>query len=329
MGGDDEDRLFDVDGVAPRIARRPKRSRARDKTGTIEAREMGGWTLNKLEVLTAYFKMYRRVAGGGTYIDAFAGEGHATVRGKVINGSPLRAVEEGAFRQLHFFELNRGKHQRLGQAVAGLTESQQQRCHLWPKPADSNAAIPELLASGDVPVDKPCFAFLDPNSTELGWDLVTALAGYKSYEPPGPGERTPRHCKVELWVLLNTHQALLRLLPKNRAKYPTPPFAHKLDFVMGDRDAWLDLWTTPTASSSALADRYAERLHSVLGYRATHAQAVRDPETDAIVYFMIHASDHPNAETIMRSAKRSRMADEDPFPGWRGIGKPDAETTED
>ena len=46
-----------------------------------QARRFHGWTLDKLEVLRLYLKMYRRVAGSGAYLDAFAGEGRALIRG--------------------------------------------------------------------------------------------------------------------------------------------------------------------------------------------------------------------------------------------------------
>lgn len=40
-----------------------------------EVREFHGWTLDKLEVFENYLTLYRRVAGGGAFIDAFAGTG--------------------------------------------------------------------------------------------------------------------------------------------------------------------------------------------------------------------------------------------------------------
>lgn len=42
--------------------------RARDPV--TEFREFHGWTLDKLDVFDTYLKLYRRVAGGGAYIDA-------------------------------------------------------------------------------------------------------------------------------------------------------------------------------------------------------------------------------------------------------------------
>src|SRR5438552_4005580 len=61
-----------------------------------------GWTIDKLAVLRLYFKLYRRVAGGGTYLDAFAGDGHCRTRDPISGddrdgpGSALVALQSGA-----------------------------------------------------------------------------------------------------------------------------------------------------------------------------------------------------------------------------------------
>lgn len=74
------DRLFPVE----RVKRTRRQLRLRRSTdATIELREFGEWTLEKLKVLELYLKQYRRVAGNGTYIDGFAGQGSVAVAGQI------------------------------------------------------------------------------------------------------------------------------------------------------------------------------------------------------------------------------------------------------
>lgn len=280
--------------------------KARD-VGT-QTREFHAWTMRKLEVLTAYLKMYRRVAGGGTYIDAFAGSGQARIKGDLTAGSPLRALRSGAFRDLVLFEKDPKIHADLCALVGSLEERDRLKVRIWNPPADCNEAIIELLEAGGIDKDRPCFAFLDPNSTELEWATVERLARYKPYEAPPPGEQL-RRCKVELWILVNTHHALGRLMPSDRTSHRVPPHAHVLDSVMGGREAWWDLWLRSWGGPDLLASRYAERLQTELGYRWAHAQRVHDPDTNRVQYYMVHASDHPNAHTLMRSAKKEKFVD--------------------
>jgi len=309
VGGNDETRLFDLEEI-------PRQKKAKDvsvpRDVMTHTREFGTWTFSKLEVLSAYFRMYRRVAGGGTYIDAFAGSGYARIGDSEVMGSPLRAITSGAFRHVHLFESDQAKHKQLSTAIASLDRH---RCEvaLHP-PCDANQGIPALLDSGEVSLDRPCFAFLDPNSTQLDWATVESLANYKDYAPTKSGSSLGGsiNCKVELWVLVNTHQALNRLLPRDRAKYEVPTHATVLDRVMGDRDAWWDIWQ---GAPGNLATRYAERLRDVLGYGWSHPQLVNDPQSHRPQYHMVHASDHPNAHTLMRSAKKSRMQDQSSLPG--------------
>jgi three-Cys-motif partner protein len=222
----------------------------------------------------------------------------------------LRAIDSGAFRHLHLFEKGVREHRTLDAALRELPDSQQRRITLHPR-SDFNHDLPVLLESGVVPLDRPCFAFLDPNATELGWETVARLAGYKTLIA---GSDPLLQCKVELWVLVNTHQALWRLLPKDPTRYQVPPHPEILDWVMGGRDAWWDLWGAPHGGPSGLAIRYADRLRDVLGYRWAVPQLIKDPATGQPAYFMIHASDHPAAHTFMRSARRFKLRD-DHLPG--------------
>lgn len=159
-----------------------------------------------------------------------------------------------------------------------------------------------MLDAAVINSDKPCFAFLDPDSTQLAWETIEALAAYKTYTPNPVEPKKPKACKIELWILFNTHQAIYRLWADNREKYPETMGADALDHLMGGREAWWDLWESGQPSN-ALLRRYVERLKS-LGYQYVLPQPVRDPVDGRVHYYMIHVTDHPSALGLMRWAKK-------------------------
>src|ERR1700728_3451761 len=77
---------------------------SKSKRSIDEPRIFHGWTQHKLEILRIYLTLYRRVAGNGTYIDGFAGDGRIEVDGKERGGSASVALKSGAFKSFHLYE---------------------------------------------------------------------------------------------------------------------------------------------------------------------------------------------------------------------------------
>ena len=276
----------------------------RAKDLLTEFREFHGWTLDKLQVFQTYLRVYRKVAGSGTFIDAFAGTGQGTSNRNGVpfdsDGSSLIAATSRAFAHLYLVEKNSTHLQTLETAIQSLSTRQRSRIHILP--GDCNVVIPALLDSGNLDEQRPCFALLDQESTQLDWRTIEALAAWKTYVPPPPGEN-PKRCKVELWILFNSHQVINRLWPRDRIRYPESFSPQTLDRMLGGRDAWWDLWESQRPSS-ALICRFADRLRG-LGYQYVFPQTIIDPSSGRPQYQMFHATDHPSAVEIMRWAKRS------------------------
>ena len=270
----------------------------------VELREFHGWTLNKLEVFENYLKLYRRVAGGGAFIDAFAGTGRGTSikngRHESCEGSSLIAATSGAFSSLHLIEKDTPNIETLRSEIKSLSTRQSDKIHIHE--GDCNVVIPELLRSNQLDEIRPCFALLDQESTQLDWSTIKTLASWKIYEPPPTMTGRPKMCKVELWILFNSHQAINRLWPHDRHKYPESFSPQTLDRVFGGRDEWWDLWENHQPASALIA-RFADRLRG-LGYQYVLPQLIKDPTTGRPQYHMFHATDHPSAITLMRWAKR-------------------------
>ena len=312
---------LELDRLINEIDEAPAPPRANDVA--TEIREFHGWTLDKLEVFEKYLKLYRRVAGSGAFIDAFAGTGYgrAVSQGRSVrrDGSSLVAARSGAFATIDLIEKDGACRSTLLDAVAALPVEMRDRIRAHP--GDCNVVLPALLSEERFDVDRPCFVLLDQESTQLDWTTIEALAAWKTYEPPTTSKGRPKSCKVELWILFNSHQVINRLWPKDRDRYPDSFSPATLDRILGGRDAWWDLWETHQPSS-ALVQRFADRLRS-LGYVYAIPQVIKDPATGRAQYHMFHATDHPSAVSFMRWAKRVSSGYENrPFPGMDNAGQP-------
>lgn len=282
-----DDTLFPTDQFLEK--KFEKLSLNRPRASMDDAREFGGWAVDKLEILRLYLTMYRRVAGNGTYVDGFAGTGKIRSGGSDHPGSAALALASGAFKSLRYYE--RPKNARLLTKWLDDNAAPKKRSRAVVVAGDFNQKILLDLDSETIPLGRPCFAFLDPNSTQLNWATVEALAQYKSDCSP------PESCKVELWILFNTWQVLLRLMPTNGK----PPHAEGLNRWLGGEEGWRDLYEAGRGPTS-FATRYAQRLEDELGYGLARTLIIRDPKSGRPQYHMIHASDHPAAHKFMRWA---------------------------
>lgn len=280
---------------------------SRPRSSTDDAREFGGWAVDKLEILRIYLTMYRRVAGNGTYVDGFAGTGTIRSGGSDHLGSAALAINSGAFKSLRFYE--RPKNAKLLTKWLDDNASPNKRTRAVVTPGDFNRKILLDLENDTIPRDRPCFAFLDPNSTQLNWSTVEALARYKSDCTP------PESCKVELWILFNTWQALLRLMPTNGKQ----PSSDGLNRWLGGEEGWRDLYEGGRGPTS-FASRYAQRLQDELGYGLARTLIIRDPKNGRPQYHMIHASDHPAAHKFMRWAANKAHPDDSTAVSFPGMG---------
>lgn len=247
--------LTDAELDALRTGPSPNRPIREAKDHLVGVREYHGWTLNKLDVLRNCLKMYRQVAGGGTLIDAFAGTGNGVSflngQDRPSDGSSVIAATSEAFSSLHLIENDRRNVKALTAAIDALPARQSRTVTIHPK--DCNRRIPKLLEDPALDATRPCFALLDQDSTQLKWRTIEKLAKWKTYKPPTTLTGRPREYKVEMWILFNSHQAIYRLWPSDRTRYPESVSPATLDRVFGTREAWWDLWQSCKPASALLS----------------------------------------------------------------------------
>jgi three-Cys-motif partner protein len=238
------------------------------------------WTASKASIIKVYLELFVKVTFRGTYIDAFAGhqyEDHQAYWAAKLawqgNPGPKR-------RRIDRFEL----FEKSAKSVANLrsmikeTPADGRVCFIHP--GDCNIAVPKMLATR--PVTGPAFCLLDQRTTQCTWDLVRTVSQHKA-------EGT----KIELFYFLMASWKDRSL--KNRSE--------KRD---ADLQAWWgrgDFECLFEAKHMVMQERFVERFQNELGYRYVRSYPIADRhagcEGGAIHYYMIHASDHPEAPKFM------------------------------
>lgn len=150
---------------------------------------------------------------------------------------------------------------------------------------DCNNAIPKFLSEGSVREKKAVFCLLDQYTNECKWSTVQALAS----------QRRKRAMKFELFYFLP--EAWIQRSIKSTK---SPESCAKWQECWGDAD-WRQL--SQMLSHERIAASEA-RFRSQLGYHhvASYPFSKADGETKRDMFYMIHATDHPRAPALMRSA---------------------------
>ena len=266
----------------------------------LPVRAIGAWTLKKLAVLLLYFEPFTRAcgkAGGGHYIDGFAGPGMCEIREapgpiKLVWGSPLLALRtQPPFEQCVFVEQDAVAAEALSERIHGSVNRSAVRV------GDANDLVPAIVCN-EVPGWAPCLCFLDPEAAELNWSTVRQVA-----QTPG------RNRMPELLILFTLPMGPQRMLTTRGSMDPT--WEAVLDRYFPDggwRDVYRDRLADKIAASEA-RDQYL-RIYKgglkKLGYAddGIYSLPVRMPGQPGgrgrELYHLIFASDHPAGKRIMK-----------------------------
>lgn len=251
------------------------------------------WTEQKAKLISRYLKLFTLVTKHGTYIDGFAGrQSDRTNEGWAAE----LVLAQRPWRIRHFYLCDAGAEQ-----VAGLEKLKADQPPRDKKKdskrdievfhGDFNEVIRKILRERKL--DVASFCLLDQRTFECKWVTVEALARHRS-----TGN------KIELFYFLP-------IFWLNRAFVAT-----KTADGLADIEAWwgganwrplLDM----QHHQKALAFR--QRLLD-LGYKYVTPFPIVDSENgDRIMFYMILATDHPEAPKLMWRAYDQAVPD---VPGW-------------
>lgn len=258
------------------------------KEPTYRWKQAAIWTDDKALLIKRYLAYFVYVTHHGSYIDGFAGQQ------KIESKWAAQLVLENEPRWLrHFFlcELNPESFKKLkklcdDQPKVGKGKSKRT---IEPIEGDFNVRVLEILKSSFLTEKEATFCLLDQRTFECDWKTVVSLAGHKK-----SGN------KIELFYFLACAWFDRALSRKD---------AEKLNRWWGN-EGWRDL---KPLSSIERAQVICERFKQELGYKSAHPFAIfRKHNTGRVMYYMIHATDHPAAPKLMAQAYNGAISPEIP-----------------
>lgn len=247
------------------------------------------WTENKAKLIERYLYYFVLITKHGTYIDGFAGpqyteEEDSWAAKLVLESQPRR------LRHFHLYDIREEEFRRL----KALKDSQPppDRERKEPKreikvtKGDFNVLVADLLQSGSIGQKEATFCLLDQRTFECHWSTVRSLAKYKA----------SGH-KIELFYFL-PNSWLDRALAALRNTQ-----------ILKDwwgRDDWQEIRQT---GSFERVELFTKRFKKELGYRSVKPWPIfeRQDGGGALMYHMIHATDHPAAPSLMSRAYRKAV----------------------
>jgi three-Cys-motif partner protein len=261
-----------------------------EKDGTFKFIEAKLWTENKALLIARYLRYFVFITKHGTYLDAFAGpqqpdHPHSWAAKLVLESEPKW------FRKFVFFELNKTKGTYLESLISTQPVVKPKRTVVF-YPGDMNENIPRYLADHPIKPSEATFCLLDQHTFECDWATVETLARHK-----GDGN------KIELFYFLA--QGWI-----DRAVSGLKDPDEKLRRWWGNDD-WNVLLKTHGCERGRLL---ANRFKNEFGYRYAYGFPIyeRDDKGGKIMFWMVHASDHPEAPKLMMRAYCNAIAPLEP-----------------
>lgn len=242
------------------------------------------WTENKAKLIERYLYYFVLITKHGTYIDGFAGpqyedKANSWAAKLVLESEPRR------LRHFHLYDVNKNQFRQLeilrDSQPPPNKEQNEPRRTIHVTRGDFNILVTNLLKSASIRRKEATFCLLDQRTFECHWSTVRALAEYK----------TSGH-KIELFYFL-PNSWLDRSLAATRN-------TNTLRDWWG-REDWQELLQMKSAQR---VEHFRKRFKEELGYRSVKPWPIfeRQDGGGALMYYMIHATDHPEAPRLMYRA---------------------------
>jgi three-Cys-motif partner protein len=251
------------------------------------------WTENKAQFIMRYLRYFVFITRHGTYIDGFAGpqEEHESDcwAAKLVLKSEPRWL-----RHFHLCDEKLSQAKLLEQLKAAQPqldprgEKLNRDIHVYH--GDFNSEVDRILAASEITEREATFCLLDQRTFECEWETVKKIAAFKS-----SGN------KIEIFYFL-ANSWLDRALGAQED-------LEKLARWWG-REDWTELKRMPREERR---DALVDRMKRELNYRSVKAWPIFQRQDGGIVmYYMIHATDHPEGPALMSRAYRSTVLPEEP-----------------
>ncbi len=243
------------------------------------------WTENKAKLIERYLLYFVFVTHHGTYIDGFAGP-QEPEKPEMWAANLVLSTEPKWLRNFYLFDIDPEQVKRLetlkNEQPARDSKNRKINRKIEIFEGDFNIRVKELLASGVIGQAEATFCLLDQRSTQCHWSTVEDLARYK----------TEGNNKIELFYFLAVGWL-------SRTIKATTQDEEKLRKWWG-RDDWSQFLGMRKQKQ---AEIFAKRVKTELSYKSVKAYPIfNKQEGSNIMYYMIHATDHPEAPKLMTRA---------------------------
>jgi len=236
------------------------------------------WTENKAQLIERYLYYFVLVTKHGTYIDGFAGPQRPSnpemwAAKLVLESEPRR------LRHFYLFDESDEQVQRLKRLRNGQPAVNGRTIRIYN--GDFNARLGPLLHRKEIKETEATFCLLDQRTFECHWSTLVQLANYKGKGRP----------KIELFYFL-----AVSWLPRALSAVKNKRLLQR----WWGRDDWFHL---KNMKAIQIKEAIVERFKGELGYKSVMAWPIYDRKGGKfIVYYMIHATDHPEAPKLMARA---------------------------
>lgn len=258
------------------------------------------WTENKAKLIERYLYYFVLVTKHGSYIDGFAGPQEPD---KPEMWAARLALENEPrwLRRFFLFEQNPKQYKYL--ELLKESEPEEPRREIFLYYGDFNVLVSDFLAECPIGEREATFCLLDQRTFECRWSTVEALARYKK-----------SGMKIELFYFLSTgwlDRAMAAM--KN---------IDVLSAWWGRQD-WRELRGMNSLNRAIL---FCDRFKEEFNYKSADPWPIYQREgSRKVMYHMIHATDHPEAPSLMHRAYLTAVREKEPleqltfeFQKWKG-----------
>jgi three-Cys-motif partner protein len=261
----------------------------------FEFDEIGYWSELKLEIIEKYASAYSLAFSKHNYlhyvyVDAFSGPGRHISRttGNLVSGSPEIALKiRPPFKEFYFIDINGDKVAELRKTVINRPEA-----HILE--GDCNIRLlNDVFPNLDYKKYKRAFCLLDPYGLNLNWDVIFQAGHMKSIE-----------------ILLNfpvmdINRNALWINPEKLK----PSYIERMNLFWGDK-SWQNVAYAQQLDfeghiklkklrNEDIAFAFKKRLELVAGFAYVSQPLPMRNSTNAVVYYLFHASQKPVAKNII------------------------------
>ena len=237
------------------------------------------WTAQKSTLICEYLHLFLLLAKNGVYIDLFAGPQRANNTDSwTIKKVMERRTTGPTFRHFAACDLDPKQVERL----KGLKDAQTAQPFTFRVyEGDANARVEDILRDAPIAATVPCFCLVDQRTLECNWSTVRKIAEYKT-----------EGYKIEILYFLA--EGWFNRSWKSRKD------DHQRVAQWWGRDDYMSFLEQPSVHRArSMCRRFCDELR----YEFAEPWTIYEHATSGrTMYYLIHASDHPDARRLMSEA---------------------------